>query len=236
MAAIRRRAITLLEVVIVVIILSIASGIVAININNALIEQRFRSEVGLIVDEMRLAQDLMLILGTDVHLHFAETKKGDAIEYWLELETRLPQNVEREIKRKRKALKAIKGVFLEDELLSEIQESHLDVKFLSNGAVMSKGVMRLATSSDENVPKGTLESFICLAGHPKPIVSSRTKEEAEEACQKLEDDLDERLAKDTIERLPEKLFKTNSQDKQTTPEKSEPNPKDNKKQKDPESK
>lgn len=231
MAAIQRRAITLLEVVIVITILSIASGAVAIGINKALVEQHFRTEVDLIVNEMKLAQDLMLILGTDVHLHFAEAKKNEGIEYWLELETKLPQNVQREVQRKKKVLKTIKGVFLEDSLLWEIQESHIDVKFLSNGAVMSKGIMRLATSSDENIPAGTLESFIYLAGYPRPIVSSRTKEEAEEAYQKLEDDQDERLTKDTILKLPEKLREPKSNKSSEQPER---NPKDDKKQNNPE--
>jgi hypothetical protein len=98
-------------------------------------------------------------------------------------------------------------VFLVDELLSEEQEKHIDIKFLSHGAVMSRGIMRLATSDDERVPKGTLESFICLAGYPKPIVSSETKEDAENLCLKFEEGLDQRLTQDTITKLPEYLKK-----------------------------
>lgn len=231
MTTIRRQAITLLEVVIVIIILSIGSGVVAININKVIAEQRFRTEVGLIVDQMRLAQDLMLIMGTDVHLHFAEAKGADAIEYWLELETRPPQNVQREVQRKRKPLTAIKGVFFEDELLSEIAEHHIDVKFLSNGAVMSKGIMRLSTSHEERtIPKGALESFICLAGYPKPIVVSRNKEEAEETCYLFEEGLDEKLTKDTIAKLPEKLKEIDSKENKVGPaEQTEKDTKDSKK-------
>lgn len=224
----QRRAITLMEVLIVISILAIGSGIVAISINKAIVEQRFRSEVGLIVDEMRLAQDLMLILGTDVHLHFAESKDGKSIQYWLELETNVSPHVQRELLRKRKDLKTIVGVFLDDKLLWEIKESHIDVKFLSNGAVMSEGIMRLATSSDENVPKGTLESFICLAGYPNPIISSRNKEEAEASCYHFEEGLDDRLTKDTVSKLPERLKKIESQE--NTPSKDQE--KDDKKNKD----
>lgn len=228
MAVIHRRAITLFEVVIVIVILTIASGVAAIGINKALIEQRFLTEVGLIVDEMRLAQDLMLILGTDVHLHFAEAKKKDGIEYWLEFETHLPRKIQNELLRKKKPLKAIKGVFLEDKLLWEIQESHIEVKFLSKGDVMSKGIMRLATSSDENVPSGTLESFICLSGYPRTIVSSRTKEEAEKGWHELEDSEDAMLTKNTLLKLPEKLTESDAHDKN---EKSEKNQNRNRRQK-----
>ncbi|HEV8052743.1 MAG TPA: type II secretion system protein [Parachlamydiaceae bacterium] len=204
MVTIRRRAITLIEVLIVISILSLAAGIVAVGLNKAVVDQRFRTEVSMIVDSLRLAQDLMLVLGTDVHVHFAE-EKGEGIRYWIELETTLNENVQREILRKKPLLKAIKGVFLADKLLSEVQESHLDVKFLSNGAVMSQGVMRLATSSDENVPKGTLESFICLAGYPRPIISSDTKDEAEKECSAFDEKSDDRISQDTFSRLPDRL-------------------------------
>lgn len=204
MAAIHRRAITLIEVLIVLSILSLAAGIVAVGLNKAVVDQRFRTEVSMIVDSLRLAQDLMLVLGTDVHVHFAE-EKSEGIKYWIELETSLPENVQREVLREKPLLKAIKGVFLADKLLTEVQESHLDVKFLSNGAVMSKGVIRLATSSDENVPKGTLESFICLAGYPRPIASSDTKDDAEKDCNAFDDRSDDRISQDTFSRLPDKL-------------------------------
>lgn len=199
-------------------ILSIGSGIVAISINKALVDQRFRTEVGLIVDEMRLAQDLMLILGTDVHLNFSENDHGDGIKYWLELETNLPENVQREVLRKKKFLKTVKGVFLADELVSEIKEKHIDVKFLSNGSVMSKGIMRLSTTDKESSPKDALQSYICLAGYPRPISSYDKKEDAEKVCLKLEDDLDDRLTQDTIQRLPEKVKKLDSPKVETNSE------------------
>lgn len=206
MAAFRRLPITLLEMIIVISILALASGIVAVNINKALVDQRFRTEVGMVVDKMRLAQDLMLILGTDVHLNFEENEKGDGINFWLDTETELPKNVKYEIHKKDKeTLRTIKGVFLADELVSEIKEKYIDVKFLSHGAVMSKGIMRLATSDKDSPPKGTLQSFICLAGYPRPIVSYTSKEEADKFCTSLEDDQDERLTQDTISKLPEKL-------------------------------
>lgn len=211
---IRRLPITLLELLIVMGILALISGIVAISINKALIDQRFRSEVDLIVNELRLAQDLMLILGTDVHLNFSEAKDGAGIEYWIKLETILPKNVQKEVLRKRKPLKTIHGVFLEDQLVTEIKEKHIDVKFLSNGAVMSKGIMLLSTSDKESQQQGALNRYICLAGYPRPIQSSDTKEGAEKLCYAFEEGLDDRLTTDTILRLPERLKK---EEPETTP-------------------
>lgn len=220
MPSIRRLPITLLEVMIVIAILSMAAGIVAVSVNKALINQRFRTEVDRVVDELRLAQDLMLILENDVHLRFGVDPNGNGIIYSLKLETKLPKKVEYEILRKKAPLKTIKGVFFADELATKITEKQIDIKFLSNGAVMSKGIIRLASSDDENVPKGTLESFICLAGYPRPIAASDTKEDAEKKCLKFEEGFDERITQDTISRLPENL-------KQPDAPKENENPKDN---------
>lgn len=220
---IRCLTITLLELLLVIAILAMVSGIVVVSINKALVDQRFRTEVDLIVNEMRLAQDLMLILGTDVHLNFSEDESGSGIKYWISLETSLPKNVQKEVLRKRKPLTTIHGVFLNDELVFEVKEKHIDVKFLSKGAIMSKGIMRLASSDQETPQKGVLEKYICLAGYPRPIHSSDTKEEAERDCVAFEEDLDERLTKDTILRLPERLQELNTKSKPIeTPDKAEP--------------
>lgn len=205
MVKIRREAVTLLELLIVIAIISLASGVVAISINKAIVDQKFRTEVSMVVEELRLAQDLMLILSTDAHVHFESDKKEEGIRYYLELETALPLNIEREILRKKKPLKTIKGVFFRDELPLETKERHVDVKFLSNGAVMSKGIIRLASTDNENPPEGTLQAFICLSGYPKPILSSETLEEAIKLCTEIESDLDERIAKDTFSKLPDRL-------------------------------
>ncbi len=205
MVTIRRQAITLFELLIVIAIISLVSGVVAISINRAVLDQKFRTEVSQVVEALRLAQDLMLILGTDVHVHFETDNKEGGIKYSFELETALSPNIQAEILRKRKNLKTIKGVFFRDELPMEIQEKHIDVKFLSNGAVMSKGIMRLASTDNENPPEGTLQNYICLSGYPKPISSSETLENAQMLCTEIENDLDGRISKDTFSKLPDRL-------------------------------
>lgn len=207
MLILRRLPVTLLELLVVIAILALASGIVAVSINKAVVDQRFRTEVGMIVDELRLAQDLMLILGTDVRVYFQETKDQEGIEFWLELDTIIPKEIEREVAKRRYQLKTIKGVFFEDELLTEVHEGKMDVKFLSNGSVMSKGIMRLATSDSEKAQKGILENYICLRGYPTTIKSSETKEEAEKLCTKSDEAFEEKLTRDTMLRVPDKAKK-----------------------------
>lgn len=206
MGAVCRRHITLLELLIVIAILALAGGAVAIGVRKALDDQHFRSEVGLIVNELRLAQDLMLILGTDVHVKFAQDKDGLGNKFWLELETRLPPEIEREVLREHGNLKMVRGIFFRDVNTPQYTQGQVDVKFLSKGTVMSKGVMRLATSDQESPPPGTLQSYICLAGYPKPIFSVDEKSESDKDCEKSsEDAFDSKLTQDTIAKLPETL-------------------------------
>lgn len=207
MTVVRRLPVTLLELLVVIAILAMAAGIVMVSINKAVVDQRFRTEVGGIVDTLRLAQDLMLIVGKDVKVVFQETKDHEGIEYWLEMDTILSPNIQKEITKRIHRLKTVKGVFFVDELLTEIHEGRLDVKFLSKGSVMSKGIMRLATSDSEHPPAGTLQSYICLAGYPKPIISSETDEDAKRICGSSDEAADERLTQDTVLRVPEKAKK-----------------------------
>lgn len=223
MATVRRLPVTLLELLIVIGILALVSGAVAISINKALVDQRFRTEVSLIVDELRLAQDLMLILGTDVHVKFAVDKDKQGIDYWLELETLLPDNLQREIMRRKNQLRTIKGVFFEDELDDEVTEGQLNLQFFSNGAIMSKGIMRLATSDQDHPPEGTLENFICLAGYPRPIFSSDSEAMAEQFCFAEEEGFDERLTQDTVQRLPESVKQSDTAPPKKEEEQSEEN-------------
>lgn len=205
MTSVRRLPITLLEVLIVFFLLALVMGIAAISINKALVEQRFRTEVSMIVDELRLAQNIMTILKTDVRVVVQEAANKKGIDYHLEMDTILPPNIMSQIKRQKRQLKAVKGFFFHDELASESKQGRLEIKFLSSGAVMSQGIIRLATTDNENPPPGTLESYICLVGYPHPIVSLDTLEDAEKICSTTDTDADRRLTEDTISRIPEKV-------------------------------
>jgi len=202
----RRLSVTLLELMVVMAILSIAAGIVAIGISRALVDQRFRTDVSLIVDELRLAQDLMIVLGTDVHVKFGKNDDGEGIKFWLELETELPSNIKSQLITKQHVVKTVRVVYFNDLLEDTEDKEIIDIKFLSGGFVMSKGIMKMATSEENN--EGVLSNYICLAGYPCPIDSIDNKEKADELFASLENtEFDEALTQDTLSRLPEKLKK-----------------------------
>lgn len=213
MYIIRRLHITLVEILIVMMILALVSGVIGINIMRALKEQRFRTEVGLMVDTMRLAQDLMLILGTDVHVRVkaAENKKG--IEYWLDVEGGVPKEWEPIVKRTRRLLKESHGVSFRELQNFPIVEGQLDVRFQSGGSMMSKGVFRLSTHEDERAP-GALTMAICLKGHPHPIVSVHEGDEPIECEDAADEEFNNRLTFYTTQ----EILEDNALTKSTTPD------------------
>lgn len=225
----RKAYVTLLELLIVIAVLALIGGALVYNIGNAVIDQRFRTEVGRVVDILRLAQDLMLILGTDVHVKFAQDEAKGGIHYWIEMETALEGPWEKEIKRPLNNLKTIRGVFLKDLATDNYIQGQIDVKFLSRGSLMSRGMMRLATSTEDNpIPPGTLENYICLPGYPHSIYSTDNKED-DKACQLKDDEQDLMLTISTVEKIPEKIrgASEQSQEEENAPTSEDPNPEEN---------
>lgn len=169
----KRRFISLIELLIVITILSLVSGVVGIQIHKTLREQRFTTETALVLDKLRLAQELMLILRTDAHVIFKQEPNQDLINLWIEVET--PLDTLRKDIQKPIALKTIQFVEFKDELVYETKMGEIDIKFLSGGNLMSKGIVRLSTS-ETNKDRGALERFITLPGYPKSLQMTVKKE------------------------------------------------------------
>lgn len=163
---IRRSYVTLFELLVVLAIFSLIGGVIGINIKKAIREQRFRSEVSMVVDQLQLAQNLMLILETDVRIKFQS--KNDEIEMRMELLDKISKNWANQLTKKPKILKTIQYVGFKDQI-SEIEEpGQTAVQFLSGGSLMSRGIMQLATSKGVE-DYGRLRKFILLTGEPGPI-------------------------------------------------------------------
>lgn len=193
---VRFRPFTIIEMLVVIAILAVVGGIVSVSIHRAYVQQRFRSEVAVVVNTLRLAQDLMIILHDDVHVKFIEDK-GNGIQFWLETESPLAKAWEQEIQRTHKTLTVIHSIKFRDELLGTVRYGELDIKFLSGGSVMSRGTIRLATTDDET-RTNALRSAICLLGFPHPI-NSYPEDVAREVCLKGTDEaFDNRLTDQTV--------------------------------------
>ena len=154
-------------------IVSLIAGFVGVNIRKMLQEQRFRTEVSQVVDQLRLAQDLMLIYDTNVYLKFVRDDSG--FSYGLTFDNLLPPQWARELQRPHKKLNMIRYInfFDVNAIFDDSETDEINIQFLSGGAVMSKGVLVLKSkqsTGDENV----LGSFVWLSGSPQPLMPTKT--------------------------------------------------------------
>lgn len=154
----------MIEVMIVMTLISIVVGVMGFGVNRALNQQSFRSEVVAVIDQLRLSQELMVILNADVRVHFVA--ESDQIKVWLETETGLAKGWERELARSGRELRAVEKITFDDVTLEE--EGELTLEFLSGGTVMSKGILSLSFGDESR--------HICLPGYPRPIISVIDKE------------------------------------------------------------
>jgi len=225
---VRRIPVTLLELLLVMALIALVAGIVSIGMNKVFVDQRFRNEVNQIVDDLSLAQDLMLIMGSDIKVKFTQASENQGIEYYLDTDSKISESLQRVLISKKRVLKTIRGVFFDDKLDQNEQEGQLELSFISKGFVMSKGIMHLSISSLEKPASNVLSAYICFAGYPRPIKSRDTYEEASKDCDMAQHEaFIDTVSLDTYTHLP-KNFKDSSVPRQE--ESSEETPKKEEKQ------
>lgn len=165
---VRRSAFTLLELLIVMALIAMIAGVVGINIVTAVREQRFRSEVNQVVDKLRLAQDLMLIMGIGTTVKFEVVPGSRGISMRLETQMSLPGYWDGIVKASQLPLTSIHRIQIE----GIEKEGKLEVRFLSEEAGITKGILRLSTSQRDD-DLGALTEYICLPGYPTPLFSEK---------------------------------------------------------------
>lgn len=160
-----------MEMLLVLGILSLIAGFLGVNISKMLQEQRFRTEVSQVVDQLRLAQDLMLIHDTNVQVKFV-ADQNTGWEYGIAFDTPIPKGWAQELKRPHQKLKMIHYVNFHDKnrLFDDSEHNEFQIQFLSGGAVMSKGVLVLASANPEN-GGNVLARYVWISGSPQPIVT-----------------------------------------------------------------
>jgi len=203
---VKRSHFTLLELLIVMMVLALTTGTIAFNINKALREQHFKTEVELVVDYLRLAQNLMLIMNVDTHVIFENSKSDGSNLISLKIDENLDDRLLEVVTSKQKKLDYIRFIDFHDENRTTVDLNKIDVKFISKGSVMSKGLLRLATTEST---AGGLQKYICLAGYPKSIYSISEKTD-DPSCHESAQDFDQRLIQFTVQEIqstkPQRVF------------------------------
>jgi type II secretory pathway pseudopilin PulG len=160
---IRKSYFTLLELLIVLFIVSFGIVLTGVKIKDIYQEQRFLSESQQVLSHLAMAQDLMLIMDTDVHVKFAPDKKErKQTRLWLEIEKPIKKGwsrlVEREI-----VLSAIQSLEFEGK-----SDRELTLQF-SLGQ-MSKGKLVLSEGEQGKSKSSKPREFeIELVGYPNPM-------------------------------------------------------------------
>jgi type II secretory pathway pseudopilin PulG len=197
---IKKRYVTLIELLIVIAVLAMALGVIGFNIHKALREQRFKSEVDVVVDYLRLAQNLMLIMNADTHVIFKAAENEKANIMTLKVDGNISDPLLKLVTENPKQLNDIYLIEFYDQNKTHNEPGVVDVKFISKGSVMSKGVMHLSTNEKSDTA-GAIERFICLPGYPKPIEST-IKEGDDPSCNDQKQvDFDLRLITYTVQEI-----------------------------------
>lgn len=161
-----------MELLLVLGIVSLIAGFVGVNIRKMLQEQRFRTEVSQVLDQLRLAQDLMLIYDTNVYFKFITD--GKSFTYGITFDNLIPPSWARELQRPHKKLEMIRYINFHDvnALFDDSEKNEINIQFLSGGTLMSKGVLALKSNKSEG-NSNVLERFVWLSGSPHPLASTK---------------------------------------------------------------
>lgn len=151
---------TLLELLVVLFIISFGIILTGVKIKDVYQEQRFLSETQQVLSHLSMAQDLMLIMDTDVQVHFTPDKKNQQMQVWLEIEKPLEEPWARLVERKL-SLSAIRSIEFDDKASQELT-------LLFSLGRMSKGKL-LLFEGEQNKNQEKREFEIELVGTPSPL-------------------------------------------------------------------
>lgn len=168
MKVVKKQFFTLLELLVVIFIMSLGAFLTGVKIKEMYQEQRFLSESQQILNYLSMAQDLMLIMNTDVEVKMAKTPDQSKIEVWLEIE---------------KPINGAWGRLIQKKLaLSEIHSFEFegngntskDLNLQFSFGRMPEGILTLLRKETKDSQHGSRNSFeIELLGYPAPIGSTK---------------------------------------------------------------
>jgi type II secretory pathway pseudopilin PulG len=192
----KRSFITLIEMLIVMSILAVTASVVTVNIRGLLREQRFYSGVEQVLDKFQVAQNIMLILNSDVKVEIYRDEEG---QYLCDVipEKALTASFRKILQENRKIVGIDHITFNETENLS--------FRFSALSQTLPIGNLRL--SSDDN----EFSQYIPFYGYPHPLKIKNHREVIDE----IQTESAALYPKDVRERWQQRLINENR--KETLP-------------------
>lgn len=178
-------------------LIAIVAGVIAFNIQKAVAEQRFKSDVAVVASRLNIAQNLMLFFNSDVTIHLVAAAEG-GYELFLTLEKPPKQGWENEVLRKQKLIS-----FKEIEFDGKEGAQHppLKLEFFSKGSLMSRGQLFLSSKSGQ-------KALFYLPGHPRYLRAQFVKDKTKGTFGQLnEEKTDQAITEYTVTELKEVLRK-----------------------------
>lgn len=166
MLIVKRSFFTLLETLVVFTILSMGIALTGVKLKQAYQEQRVNSDVQQVVNSLRMAQDLMLLMNADAEVVLTQNLQDKIVTCQINVEKPLSKQWEKIAER------TIKLTAIRSFRISRHEENPLRIQFIMGK--MTEGTLML--SSDEHVntlSKDKNKNFrISLKGYPSPIALS----------------------------------------------------------------
>lgn len=188
MVHLKTRFFTLLEILIVMALMVLLVGIVGWNLRGGIKAQAFNTQVDRILKQLRMSQDILMLLNIDTKLDF----EGKEIE-WIPVGT-TNEVYDKFLAKEKTPLTSFSSIEFESELDGEKslftpESGKITLSFLDRGFRLPYGVLKMV--SVDNV-----ERYIYLPGYPSPLDLQNTPPDVTQIKNK-ERDFRDRLTKAT---------------------------------------
>jgi hypothetical protein len=185
----RRRYITLLEIMIIVAILAAASGAAAFNIRKFYLQQQVLDDVNRVVNVLNTASELMMLVNLDTEVRFSES--GGKIEVAIAPQSAVPLSVHPLLKDNPVVLSHLDGVLFRDGVQHTMLTPPFTLTFESKGFLMNRGILQLQG-------KGT-QRYLIFRGYPAPFSPlSGNAEYEEEGFRDMVEKMTEQIRSQTV--------------------------------------
>lgn len=154
-----KRPVTLLELLIVLMILSVVGSVTVFNVRKMYQEQQALNEMSQVVNLLNQAVDLMTLVNLDSEIRFS--KKNDRLEVEFIPKSGISPLIQPLIAKKPLLLENVKEISFKDGIQDTLLTDNFSLLFLSKGFLMNRGVISLKTPN--------ITGSILLFGYPAPL-------------------------------------------------------------------
>lgn len=187
----RKRYFTLLEILIILMIVGIASVGIGFQINKAVQEEHFNQNAKMLLDRLQLAHDLMMYNDFDSSLTLSEIENGSTLSAKVNTnlykEYLISESNKKLLMRSREAAQkqdSFNDVYLTWNTNSSSKKNNIHLNFEASGERMPQGTLCIYKSPERN-QEGAF--YIHMKGHPRQVYKLSSTTETESSTEGRDD-------------------------------------------------